>query len=304
MDSRKAGRISTHKPSWLRRKLPSGPNYEKMRSLLRNHDLVTVCKEAHCPNQFECFSSGTATFMILGDRCTRNCRYCAVLQHPQGPPDPDEPRRIAGAAVTMGLQYIVITSVTRDDLEDGGADHFKKTIEAVRLRIPEVRVEVLIPDLQGNYPALAHLLEAAPSVLNHNLETVERLYPRVRPEADYSRSLKLLRQSKIISPEIPTKSGIMVGLGETREDLEKSMADLLAHDCDILTLGQYLQPSKQHLPVERFLSPEEFEQLRLKALDMGFKGVASGPMVRSSYNAGQLFREVTGQSAGAVAQKL
>lgn len=293
MECRTASQISTRKPSWLKRKLPCGPNYEKMRSLLRNHNLVTVCKEAHCPNQFECYNSGTATFMILGERCTRNCRYCAVQQHPQGPPDPDEPLRIANAATTLNLKYVVITSVTRDDLDDGGADHFRKTIEVVRQLIPDVKIEVLIPDLQGDNLALAHLLESAPNVLNHNLETVECLYHMVRPEADCSRSLRLLQQSKKIAPHIPTKSGIMVGLGETIEDLEKSMADLLAHGCDILTLGQYLQPSKYHLPVKRFLPPEEFEQLREKALDMGFRGVASGPMVRSSYNAGQLYNEVT-----------
>jgi lipoic acid synthetase len=264
-----------------------------MRSLLRNHNLVTVCKEAHCPNQFECYDNGTATFMILGERCTRNCRYCAVQQHPQDPPDTDEPLRIANAVRTLNLKYVVITSVTRDDLGDGGADHFRKTIEVVRQRIPDVKIEVLIPDLEGDNLALAHLLESAPNVLNHNLETVERLYHKVRPEADYNRSLRLLQQSKKFAPHIPTKSGIMVGLGETVEDLEKSMADLLAHGCDILTLGQYLQPSKYHLPVKRFLPPVEFEQLREKALDMGFKGVASGPMVRSSYNAGKLYNEVT-----------
>jgi lipoic acid synthetase len=263
-----------------------------MRSLLCNSNLVTVCKEAHCPNQFECYNSGTATFMILGERCTRNCRYCAVLQHPQGPPDVDEPQRAADAAATLNLQYVVITSVTRDDLKDGGADHFRKTIETVRERIPEVKIEVLIPDLQGDHLALAHLLEGGPNVLNHNLETVEHLYYKVRPEADYNRSLALLQQAKKIAPHIPTKSGIMVGLGETREDLEKSMADLLDHGCDILTLGQYLQPSRHHLPVQRFLPPEEFEELKQKALDMGFRGVASGPMVRSSYNAGELYNEV------------
>lgn len=292
MECRTASQISTRKPIWLKRKLPSGPNYEKMRSLLHNKKLVTVCKEAHCPNQFECYNNGTATFMILGERCTRNCGYCAVQQHPLGPPDVDEPQRVADAAATLNLQYVVITSVTRDDLEDGGADHFKKTIEAVRERTPEVKIEVLIPDLQGDNLALAHLLGAAPNVLNHNLETVKRLYYKVRPEADYNRSLSLLQQAKKIAPHIPTKSSIMVGLGETVEDLEESMENLLAQSCDILTLGQYLQPSKHHLPVKRFLSPKEFEKLKRKALDMGFKGVASGPMVRSSYNAGHLYNDV------------
>lgn len=292
MEKSKTGQISTNKPSWLRRKLPSGPNYEKMNALLRQHHLVTVCKEAHCPNQFECFTSGTATFMILGDRCTRNCRYCAVEQHPQEPPDPQEPQRIAEAASTLKLQYIVLTSVTRDDLEDGGAGHFRATMETIRQYIPGAKIEILIPDLQGNHQALGHLLEGAPTVLNHNLETVERLYPKARPQADYNRSLQLLQQAKKLAPHIPTKSGIMVGLGETMHDLEQSMADLRDHDCDMLTLGQYLQPSRNHLPVARFLPPEEFERLRNKALSMGFKGVASGPMVRSSYNADGLYNAV------------
>lgn len=292
MDDLQPKNIHKKKPPWLKRKLPNGPAYEKMKALLRDHNLVTVCKEAHCPNQFECYANGTATFMILGDRCTRNCRYCAIEQHPNGLPDPEEPARIAEAAALLQLQFIVITSVTRDDLEDGGADHFRRTIEAVKKRIIEARIEVLIPDLQGNPAALAHLLKASPNVLNHNLETVERLYPRVRPEAHYNRSLQLLQQSKKLAPHIPTKSGLMTGLGESRQELEQSMTDLLAAGCDILTIGQYLQPSRFHLPVHRFLPPNEFEQLQQKALDMGFKGVACGPMIRSSYNAGRLFNQV------------
>jgi len=286
------GNIRVGKPRWLRRSLPTGPEYEKMRQLLKRSHLHTVCQEAQCPNQFECYSSGTATFMILGDRCTRNCRFCAVGHKPSGPPDPEEPERVAEAVEILGLRYAVITSVTRDDLADGGAALFAETIRAVRRRRPETLIEVLIPDLQGDWQALAAIVEAAPDVLNHNLETVPSLYPRVRPEAIYARSLELLAEGKRLNPMLPTKSGLMLGLGESRGELERTWDDLLAAGCDILTLGQYLQPSANHLPVVRFVEPDEFAELERAALAHGFAGVAAGPFVRSSYQAETLYRRV------------
>jgi len=279
------------KPKWIRRKLPSGPEYEAVRSMLKDGKLHTVCQEAQCPNIWECFSCGTATFLILGSRCTRNCRFCAVEQGPLGPPDPEEPTRVAEAADNMGLQYIVVTSVTRDDLADGGASQFAKTIRRIRRRIPDARVEVLIPDFQGDPKALKIVLDAGPDVLNHNMETVSRLYERVRPQADYRRSLELLRTSLELAPGIPTKSGIMLGLGERREEIREALLDLRAAGCRMLTLGQYLQPSRDHLPVERYVEPEEFDQWREEALAMGFSEVSSGPLVRSSYHAQDLFGE-------------
>jgi len=284
--------IQVRKPKWLRRKLPSGPEYERMKKLIHGNCLTTVCQEAQCPNQFECFSKGTATFMILGERCTRNCGFCAVSSTPLGPPDPAEPSRVAQAVASLGLQYAVITSVTRDDLSDGGSSHFIQTVNEIRKQSPDTRIELLIPDLQGNWQALYGILEAGPDVLNHNLETVPRLYPRVRPEAIYGRSLELLRRAKKHSPEIPTKSGVMLGLGETIDELRTTMSDLLENGCDILTLGQYLQPSSTHLPVERFVTPEEFDLLKSEALALGFKGVASSPTVRSSFEAGILYNQV------------
>jgi lipoic acid synthetase len=292
------GNITVGKPRWLRRSLPTGPEYEKMRQLLKRSHLTTVCQEAQCPNQFECYSEGTATFMILGDRCTRNCRFCAVEHKPLTLPDPEEPERVAEAVDILKLRYAVITSVTRDDLPDGGASLFSATIRAVRKRRPETLIEVLIPDLQGNWPALAVIVEAAPDVLNHNMETVPSLYPRVRPEAIYERSLALLAEGKKLNPQLPTKSGIMLGLGETRGELLKTWDDLLAAGCDILTLGQYLQPSKNHLPVERFVEPEEFAALQDAAMARGFAGVAAGPFVRSSYQAEGLYRKVRRHLAG------
>ncbi|MGW8193710.1 MAG: lipoyl synthase [Desulforhopalus sp.] len=286
--------IRVRKPKWLSRKFPQGPEYERMKNLIRNNSLATVCQEAQCPNQFECFSKGTATFMILGDRCTRNCRFCAVSNKPLSLPDPEEPARVADAVASLKLKFAVITSVTRDDLEDGGGWYFIKTIQAIHKRSPDTRIEILIPDLQGNWEALGEILKTGPDVLNHNLETVPRLYSRVRPEAEYKRSLELLRKSKELSPQTPTKSGVMLGLGETIDELKATMADLLKNDCDILTLGQYLQPSKSHLPVERFVPPEEFDSLKEYAKNLGFKGVASGPTVRSSFEAGILYNEVVG----------
>jgi len=290
--------ISTGKPKWLRRSLPTGPEYEKIRRLLKSHDLTTVCREAKCPNQFECYGKGTATFMILGERCSRNCRFCAVGHQPEGPPDPEEPERVAEAVVLLKLRYAVVTSVTRDDLADGGASLFVETIEAIGRRSPDTLVEVLIPDLQGNWQALQAILHAGPHVLNHNIETVANLYAQVRPQAQYARSLELLRQAKEFAPRIPTKSGIMLGFGENHADLKQTWQDLLAAGCDILTMGQYLQPSAEHLPVDRFLPPEEFADLAKEALALGFAGVASGPFVRSSYQAETLYRQAVRRLAG------
>lgn len=284
--------IQIRKPKWLKRRLPRGPEYERMKRLINNNSLTTVCQEAKCPNQFECFSKGTATFMILGERCTRNCGFCAISHKPLSLPDPEEPSRVAEVIASLHLKYAVITSVTRDDLPDGGASVFSQTIQEVHRQSPGTRIEILIPDLQGNWSALAKIMQAGPDVLNHNLETVPRLYSLVRPEAVYERSLELLRQSKIISSKIPTKSGVMLGLGETVDELRDTMRDLLKNGCDILTLGQYLQPSLSHLPVERFVPPEEFDSLKKEAMELGFKGVASSPTVRSSFEAGSLYNEV------------
>lgn len=284
-------RITVGKPKWLRRSLPSGPEYEKIRQLLKKRELTTVCQEAQCPNQFECYSKGTATFMILGDRCTRNCGFCAVGHKPRGLPDEKEPARVAEAVVLLSLRYTVITSVTRDDMADGGASFFAETIRAVRSLSPKTLVEVLIPDLMGEWDNLQTILDASPDVLNHNIETVQRLYPRVRPQAIYGRSLELLRQVKKRNPEMVTKTGIMLGLGEKEEELRQAWDDLQETGCNILTMGQYLQPSSVHLPVERFVPPEEFERLGEQALLCGFSGVASGPFVRSSYQAEKLYRK-------------
>ena len=277
------------KPAWLKRRMPTGKAYENVRRLLDRNCLHTVCQEAKCPNLWECFSKGTATFLIMGSRCTRNCRFCAVEQAPTGPPDPQEPDRIAEAVQTLNLDYVVVTSVTRDDLPDGGAAHFAATIAGIGKVNPGTLVEVLIPDFQGSRMALERVLEAGPDVLNHNLETVKRLYPRVRPQAVYERSLELLQRARRSRPELPVKSGLMLGLGETRDEIDRALQDLLGHGCSLLTLGQYLQPSQSHLPVVDFIAPEAFDALRKKALDMGFAQVASGPFVRSSYHAKELF---------------
>ena len=281
--------IRTGKPAWLRRKLPSGPQYEKIRAMIDKGQLHTVCQEANCPNQFECFSARTATFLILGATCTRNCRFCNIEDGRPGPVDADEPRRVADAANRMNLRYVVVTSVTRDDLEDGGAGHFAATIGTLREKIPGVQVEVLIPDFQGARSSLETVLAARPDVLNHNMETVRRLYPKVRPQADYDRSLKLLACVKTINQSIPAKSGIMLGLGETEAEVRQTIADVFRTDCRMLTIGQYLQPTPQHLPVVDFIPPEEFERWRQFAIDTGFEKVASGPFVRSSYHAGEMF---------------
>jgi len=273
------------KPPWLKRRIPAGTSYRRIPELLRKDGLHTVCEEALCPNQGECFSRGTATFLILGDRCTRDCRFCSVAHGPSGPPDPEEPARVADAVREMGLHYVVITSVTRDDLADGGAGLFARTIREIRERTPETLVEVLIPDFQGDEHALHKVLEARPDVLNHNLETVPRLYPSVRPEAVYRRSLELLERVEAYDSTIPTKSGLMLGLGESPEETGRTLRDLRQAGCSLLTLGQYLQPTRRHLPVHRFVHPDEFEEWRKVALDLGFAEVASGPFVRSSYRA-------------------
>jgi lipoyl synthase len=284
-------RIRTRKPQWLRKALPSGPEYEKIRKLLAESRLHTVCQEARCPNMFECFQSGTATFLILGDRCTRNCRFCAVVHGIPDPPDSGEPTRVAEAASSLGLRYVVVTSVTRDDLPDGGASVFADTIRALRRRIPGVGIEVLIPDFEGNNHALDVVLSAQPNVVNHNIETVPRLYASVRPGADYRRSIEVLSAAGSLKPRMPVKSGMMLGLGETKKEMHESLGDLLDTGCSLLTLGQYLQPSPLHVPVARFLPPGEFQWWKDLALEMGFKAVASGPFVRSSYHAGEMYKE-------------
>ncbi len=278
------------KPSWLKKSLPKGGDYQQVAGLLSKAGLHTVCQEANCPNMFECFSKHTSTFMILGSQCTRNCRFCNVTPGNPQVVDSDEPMRVAKAALDLKLRYVVVTSVTRDDLDDGGASHFAKTIKAIKQTLPDhPKVEVLIPDFQGNIDALKIVVHANPDVLNHNIETIPALYPKARPEANYQQSLDLFQNVKSIDASMPVKSGIMVGLGESIKEIEQTLADLLSHGCDILTIGQYLQPTKAHLKVEKYYSPNEFKQLEKKARQIGFKKVAAGPFVRSSYNAQDLF---------------
>ena len=278
----------TAKPSWLKKRIPTGPAYERLRIQLARNHIHTVCQEANCPNIWECFSLKTATFLILGDRCTRSCRFCAVTQFAPEPPDVDEPGRVAETAREMQLDYVVVTSVTRDDLPDGGAGHFAETIYEIKKKIPDARVEVLVPDFHGNQDALYQVLDAHPVVLNHNLETVSRLYDRVRPGADYTRSLTLLEQSFSYAPDITTKSGLMLGIGETDSEIMEALKDMRSVGCRLLTLGQYLPPSRSHLPVDRYIPPEVFDRWRSEALGLGFDQVASGPFVRSSYHAREL----------------
>ena len=280
------------KPAWLKRRIPAGSAHERVRNLIDRNRLHTVCQEAKCPNIWECFSSQTATFLILGSTCTRNCGFCAVSSGSPALLDPDEPEKVAEAAQQMNLEYVVITSVTRDDLPDGGAGQFAKTIQAVRNKIPNIMIEVLIPDFQGDPESLQKVVSIHPDVLNHNLETVPRLYDTVRPQAVYERSLMLLARAKKWNPTLQTKSGLMLGLGETAEEVRHTLADLLEAGCRLLTLGQYLQPTRTHLPVVRFIPPEAFDQWKETALGMGFDQVASGPFVRSSYHAKTLFEAV------------
>ena len=272
------------RPTWIRARAPQGPAYERLRGLVRGLELHTVCEEAHCPNLGECWSRGTATFMILGEVCTRACGFCAVRTGlPGQPPDPDEPRRVADAVGRMGLRHAVVTSVNRDDQPDGGAGIFAATIREIRARVPGCAVEVLVPDFKGRWDALEVVLEARPDVLNHNVETVPRLYREARAGASFPRSLELLKRSKAAG--LLTKTGVMVGLGEERGEVEETLRAVRASGTDVLTVGQYLRPSPQHLPVRRYWSPEEFESLRAFALDLGFAHVESGPLVRSSYHA-------------------
>jgi lipoic acid synthetase len=284
------------KPAWIRAKAPTGPGVARIKRLLRESGLATVCEEAQCPNLGECFNHGTATFMILGDVCTRRCPFCDVAHGRPQPVDQTEPEQLAISIERMRLHYVVITSVDRDDLRDGGAGHFADCLRAVRERCPDIKLEVLVPDFRGREQiALAAFVGAAvPDVFNHNLETVPRLYREARPGADYAGSLALLRRFKTLHPSVATKSGIMLGLGETAAEVIAVMHDLRAHGCDMLTLGQYLQPSPDHLPVRRFWTPEEFDGLRHAGEEMGFSNVASGPMVRSSYHADQQAIEIVG----------
>jgi len=286
-------KVLVQKPKWLRRQLPTGPEYEKVKGMISDDRLHTVCQEAKCPNMWECFSQQTATFLIMGSRCTRNCGFCSVRHGPLEPPDPAEPDRVAEVAHQMGLKYVVITSVTRDDVPDGGASLFARTITEIRRKMTDACVEVLIPDFQGNRDALHMVLDAGPDVLNHNIETVPRLYPRVRPQAEYRRSLDIIQWAHAYDPTLPTKSGLMLGLGEEEAEVENTLQDLQTAGCQILTLGQYLQPSKNHLPVERYIPPDEFEAWRKTAIKIGFTEVASGPFVRSSYHAKELYQEVS-----------
>jgi len=277
---------------WLRRKLPDQKVLERMDSLLKELNLHTVCDSALCPNRGECFKKGTATFMISGNICTRNCQFCAVEKGNPLPLDLEEPYHIAQAAKHLNLKHIVITSVTRDDLPDGGAKHFARTITEIKKILPESTIEVLVPDFEGSWEALQIVIDAHPEVINHNIETVSRLYKLVRPKAVYKRSLELLRQIKIRDKNIISKSGVMVGLGEEKDEMIKAMKDLREVDCNILTIGQYLKPSPHHLKVSNYIHPDEFEAYRKIGMSLGFKYVASAPLVRSSYQAGEILNKI------------
>jgi lipoic acid synthetase len=275
------------RPEWLRAPAPVGENYRQLKSLIERLELHTVCESAACPNVGECWNHRTATFMILGNVCTRRCGFCAVRKGPPLEVDYDEPRRVAEAVAAMGLRFAVITSVNRDDRKDGGAELFAMTIRAIRERVPGCGVEVLVPDFQGSHAAMEIVMEASPDVLNHNTETVPRLYRQVRLGARYDRSLDMLAYAKRIAPRTPVKSGLMLGLGETADEVLSVMRDLRAHHVDILTLGQYLRPSPQHLPIVRYVPPAEFDELRRAGDAMGFAHVEAGPLVRSSYHAAE-----------------
>ncbi len=285
VDESKQSENSIHgkRPSWLKVKIPHGNQYSELKKLLSVQSLHTVCEEARCPNLCECWNRGTATFMILGDTCTRNCRFCAVTGGSPLTVDCDEPRRVAESAEKMKLKHAVITSVTRDDLADGGSGIFAQTISEIRSRMPECRIEVLIPDFRGSEEALMTILRAKPDILNHNVETVPRLYPIVRPQADYRQSLTLLKRAK--KNRSTTKSGVMVGLGEETDEIYEVMQDLRKIQVDILTIGQYLQPTHAHLPVVRYVHPDEFAEFKARGLEMGFGYIESAPLVRSSYHA-------------------
>ncbi len=282
--------LRERKPSWIRAQFPGGERYGEIVRLLNEETLNTVCQEARCPNIGECFNRGTATFMILGDTCTRACGFCAVTSGRPAPIDWTEPSRLAEAVERLKLSYVVITSVNRDDTPDGGAQIFASCIELIRRRRPETAVEVLVPDFVGNWNALETVLSAGPTVLNHNVETVRRLYPQVRFQARYERSLELLRRASEWNPHIPTKTGFMLGLGEERDEVSALLRDLRDVNVELLTVGQYLRPSSKHLPVVRYAPPEEFDSIRQEALSLGFRHVESGPMVRSSYHADEQAR--------------
>ena len=273
------------KPEWLKVRAPGSPSYQRLQAIMRQLNLHTVCEEARCPNIGECWNHGTATFMILGDVCTRACSYCAVAHGRPDPIDGAEPARVANAIRTLNLNYVVITSVDRDDLADGGASVFADTIRETRAQLPNCRIEVLIPDFQGNESALHAVLDARPDVLNHNTETVPRLYRMARSGGRYARTLELLARARRYAPDLPTKSGVMVGLGEEHDELVQTFRDLRAVDCRVLTIGQYLRPSPSHAPMVRYYHPDEFADLKRIALELGFIHVESGPLVRSSYHA-------------------
>jgi len=283
------------KPDWLKIKLATGENFKELKQTMRSKSLHTVCEEARCPNIHECWANRTATFMILGDICTRACRFCAVRSGLPTELDRQEPERVAEAAEQMGLRHCVVTSVARDDLEDGGASIFAATIAAVRRRLPFCSVEVLIPDFLGREEPLKIVMDARPDILNHNVETVERLSDRVRSKAKYRRSLELLARAKAMRPDIPTKSSIMLGVGEEWEEILRTMDDLRAADCDILTIGQYLQPTRKHLKVEKYYTPEQFARLKEEGMKRGFRHVESGPLVRSSYHAHEQVKSAEGK---------
>ena len=277
--------IDTRRPEWLRVRLPGGPNYSELKDIMRGLELHTVCEEARCPNIGECWEARTATFMILGDTCTRACGFCAVKTGRPTVLDLGEPVRVAEAVERMGLKHAVITSVNRDELQDGGAAIFAGTIRQIRQRIPHCGIEVLIPDFMGDEAALATVMQARPDILNHNIETVPSLYPQVRPKGRYPRSLELLQRAKRMDATVFTKSGIMLGLGEEIDEVIQVFRDLRAHDVEILTVGQYLRPTANHLPIARYVTPAEFAALKVEALKLGFRHVESGPLVRSSYHA-------------------
>ncbi|MES2219118.1 MAG: lipoyl synthase [Pseudomonadota bacterium] len=274
------------KPDWIRIRLPASPAVSDLKKILRENKLVTVCEEANCPNLPECFTHGTATFMIMGDKCTRRCTFCAVGHGRPDPLDVNEPINLANTIAQMGLRYVVITSVDRDDLRDGGASHFSACLKAIREKSPTIKLEVLVPDYRGRMEAALNATAVElPDVFNHNIETVPRLYKQIRPGSDYAHSLLLLKEFKRRFPHIPTKSGVMLGLGETDSEIEQTLRDLRAHDVDMITMGQYLQPSKFHSPVDRYVTPVQFAALGELAQNLGFSNVASGPLVRSSYHA-------------------
>jgi lipoic acid synthetase len=285
MGRHRAEPLPERKPSWLKVKAPGGPNYLHLKQLMRELDLHTVCEEAHCPNVGECWEHGTATFMILGDVCTRNCAYCAVAHGRPPKFDPAEPGRVAEAARKMNLRHLVITSVDRDDLPDFGAWAFAEVIRQVHDAVPGCSVEVLVPDFQGNEDSIRTVLEARPEIYNHNTETVPRLYKKARPGGRYERVLEIFRASKRIAPDIPTKTGIILGMGETNEEVLQTMRELREVDVDILTLGQYLRPSDDHIALDRYVTPDDFRMFRTEGMAMGYKHVESGPLVRSSYHA-------------------